>query len=112
MTSGVWEQEPATHESKLDRSESEPRNLISRGELTVGTLVETIEKVHEQLTARAKRAVNVSLTLRNWLIGFYIEEYQLKGSDRGEYGDRPIEVLSEGLLQQGVCRTGKRQLYQ
>jgi hypothetical protein len=27
------------------------------------------------------------LTLRNWLIGYYIAEYELQGSDRADYGD-------------------------
>lgn len=79
---------------------------------TFGTLLETIWQIHDELIARAKRAVNVSLTLRNWLIGYYIDEYQLEGRDRAEYGDRLIEALSNELLKKGVSGTGKRQLYQ
>jgi hypothetical protein len=32
-------------------------------------LVGTIRQVHEELAAQVGRAVNLSLTMRNWLIG-------------------------------------------
>ncbi|MBW2069585.1 MAG: hypothetical protein JRI31_12090 [Deltaproteobacteria bacterium] len=51
-------------------------------------LVSAIKSVHENLAARAGRAVNINLTLRNWLIGAYIAEYELHGADRAAYGDR------------------------
>ncbi|GAH66310.1 unnamed protein product, partial [marine sediment metagenome] len=35
-------------------------------------LVAAIRQTHEYMTAQAGRAVNISLTLRNWLIGAYI----------------------------------------
>ncbi len=30
--------------------------------------------------------INVSLTLRNWVIGYYILEYEQRGADRADYG--------------------------
>ncbi len=51
-------------------------------EMTFEQLVGSIEEANLQLSRQAKLAVNTSLTLRNWLIGFYVEEYQLRGSDR------------------------------
>ena len=33
-------------------------------------LVKSIQQAHDELAAQASRAVNASLTLRNWLIGF------------------------------------------
>ena len=44
-------------------------------------LVVSIRQAHEELAAQAGRAVNVSLTLRNWLIGLYIREYEQHGED-------------------------------
>ena len=35
-------------------------------------LVTAIQQIHDQLAAQAGKAVNISLTLRNWLIGCYI----------------------------------------
>ncbi len=51
------------------------------------TLISAIRQVHKHLAARASRAVNISLTLRNWLIGAYITEFELNGEDRAKYGD-------------------------
>jgi hypothetical protein len=39
-------------------------------------LVESVRQVHEQSAAGAGRLVNMTLTLRNWLIGRYIWEYE------------------------------------
>jgi len=39
-------------------------------------LVSAIRQVHEHLAAQAGKAVNISLTLRNWAIGCYIREYE------------------------------------
>lgn len=52
--------------------------------MTFNELIATIEAASAQLGRRAKLAVNVSLTLRNWLFGCYIEEYQLHGTDRAK----------------------------
>ncbi len=46
---------------------------------TLADLVQQIQQTHTELTAQAGKAVNVSLTLRNWLIGFYITEYEQQG---------------------------------
>jgi len=73
-------------------------------------LVVSIRQAHEELTAQASRAVNASLTLRNWLIGFYITEYEQKGIDRAQYGDGLLDRLSGSLLQAGVSRAEAREL--
>ncbi len=43
----------------------------------------------------AANAVNTSLTLRNWIIGYYIVEYEQKGEDRAKYGEKLLERLEE-----------------
>jgi predicted nuclease of restriction endonuclease-like (RecB) superfamily len=60
-------------------------------------LITTIEQVHRQLQAVAASSVNQSLTVRNWLIGFYIVEFEQKGEDRAAYGDKLIEKLAGKL---------------
>jgi len=60
-------------------------------------LISTIEQVHLQLQAAAASAVNQSLTVRNWLFGFYIVEFEQKGEDRAAYGDKLIEKLAGKL---------------
>jgi len=62
-------------------------------------LVQTITSVHDELSGRATKAVNLSLTVRNWLIGYYIQEFEQKGSDRASYGDHILQDLSNRLPQ-------------
>jgi len=57
-------------------------------------LVGVIRRVHEEMAAQAGRAVNISLTLRNWMIGAYIAEYELSGADRASYGDALLSELA------------------
>lgn len=74
------------------------------------SLVATIGRVHTEMSLQASRAVNTSLTLRNWLIGAYILEYEQQGSDRAQYGEVLFERLSEALLVTGVVRYHPREL--
>ena len=78
---------------------------------TFTELVSSIQSVHNELLGQAKRAVNISLTLRNWLIGCYIAEYEMRGADRAKYGDRLMDTLAETLTKQGVSRCDRRELY-
>lgn len=75
------------------------------------TLVEQIKDTHQQLKNEGLRSVNTLLTLRNWLIGHYIAEYELKGTDRADYGDKIVEQLSDKLRQMKVPRSTKRELH-
>jgi hypothetical protein len=75
------------------------------------SLVRAIVQVHERLRFQAAKAVNVSLTLRNWVIGCYIREYELKGSDRAAYGQKLLDVLAARLTARGVLSCDRRQLY-
>ncbi len=44
-------------------------------------LVDSIHTLHQDLTKQIGKAVNISLTLRNWLIGgFYIDEIPTRRS--------------------------------
>lgn len=73
-------------------------------------LVETIHDIDDALKAQASRAVNSSLTLRNWLIGLYIREYEQHGQDRARYGEGLLEALAVALQQLGVTRSDAREL--
>jgi predicted nuclease of restriction endonuclease-like (RecB) superfamily len=74
-------------------------------------LVTAIREMDQHLAAQAGRAVNISLTLRNWFIGLYIVEFELRGADRATYGDNLLSELSKELRSQKVSNTGRRQLY-
>ena len=45
----------------------------------------------------AAKAINKNITARNWLIGFYIVQYEQKGSDRAAYGEKIVRNLADSL---------------
>lgn len=73
-------------------------------------LVSSIQQVHEHLAAQAGRAVNVSLTMRNWAIGCYIREYEQNGTDRAKYGENLLDDLAERLRKDDMKRVEAREL--
>lgn len=78
-------------------------------EPTFNQLVENIQTSHHELVAQVGKAVNISLTLRNWLIGYHIHEYEFKGQDRADYGERLFSELAREL--DGISNCNRRQLY-
>ena len=86
-------------------------HLVKIKRLTFDRLVQSICSVHEKLSVQATKAVNLSLTLRNWLIGMYIAEFELCGADRAKYGDSLFEELAARLAQREVSGCRFRQLY-
>jgi len=65
-------------------------------------LVTTIQQLHKQLQLSAVNAINQMLTIRNWLIGYYIVEFEQNGKDRAEYGSGLLNKLAEKLNIQGL----------
>ena len=86
------------------------KSAVKAAGLTFKDLVLSIRGVDEDLAAQAGRAVNISLTLRNWLIGCYIAEYELRGADRARYGEGLLAKLSGRLMANGVSRAEEREL--
>lgn len=78
--------------------------------LNFDSLVIAIKRTHSALAEQASKAVNLSLTLRNWMIGYYIQEYEQSGTDRAAYGERLLESLSERLQSGGLKRVEAREL--
>lgn len=73
-------------------------------------LIRQIHRTHAELTAQAYKAVNVSLTLRNWLIGLHIAEYEQQGLERAQYGTALLKNLSISLKQLSVSDGNERDL--
>ena len=67
---------------------------MSNKPLNFESLVSVVEQTHLHFQQQAVKAVNVSLTVRNWLIGFYIVEFQLNGEDRAQYGENLFSELA------------------
>ena len=73
-------------------------------------LVGSIREIDSRFVSSAVKAVNVSLTLRNWCIGAYISEFELHGSNRAGYGDRLLFSISKELTSSGLKRCDQREL--
>jgi predicted nuclease of restriction endonuclease-like (RecB) superfamily len=65
-------------------------------------LATAIAGIHASLQGAAAASVNRLLTMRNWLIGMYIVEYEQKGEDRAQYGDKLLITLSKRLVEKRI----------
>lgn len=74
------------------------------------TLGAAIRQVHEHCVAQAGKAVNISLTLRNWVIGYYIREYEQDGADTAQYGQDLLSRLSRRRGEEGSVGYHPREL--
>ena len=68
-------------------------------------LSQLIQQVHKATQSETVKAINRNLTLRNWLIGYYIVEYEQKGNDRAKYGDKLLKSLEDSLNTPGLNET-------
>ena len=73
------------------------------------SLVSNIQQIHMHLQKSAVNTVNQMLTIRNWLIGYHIVEFEQKGKERAEYGDMLIESLAAKLT--NIKGIDKRSLF-
>lgn len=65
-------------------------------------LSDLLKITHEHLYQQSVKAVNINLTLRNWLFEFYIIEFEQNGDDRAEYGENLLENLAKHLQIKGL----------
>lgn len=68
-------------------------------------LADSIIQINDKASSAAKSAVNQLMTLRNWVIGYYIVEYEQDGSDRAEYGSHLLKNLENQINQKGMNAT-------
>jgi len=60
-------------------------------------LVSLCKQTHGEMQRRAGHTVDTFLTIRNWLFGWYIVEYEQNGADRADYGKATLKKLSKAL---------------
>jgi predicted nuclease of restriction endonuclease-like (RecB) superfamily len=70
---------------------------VNVAKLSYQSLVDAIAQVHDTSLRQTVQAINLALTLRNWLIGYHIVEYEQHGQDRAEYGARLLDELARDL---------------
>ena len=78
-------------------------------------LASIIQTTHDAAQSSAVRAINRMQTMRNWLIGYYIVEFEQHGKDRAEYGTQLLKKLEERVNRKGVNITlfkNSRKFYQ
>ena len=66
------------------------------------SLVGHINQVQNVLQSQAAHAINLALTARNWLVGYYIVEFEQHGEDRAKYGEKLLTRLSERINRKGL----------
>lgn len=74
-------------------------------DLSFEQLAQNILAIDKSTRTYAVKAINHAVTLRNWIIGGYIVEYEQYGNDRAKYGDRLIENLAKRINQTGLGTT-------
>ena len=73
-------------------------------------LLHDISLITTTCRAAAGRTVDRLLTLRNWVVGAYIVEYEQNGEDRATYGEELLPKLAADLAQAGHRGLGVRNL--
>ena len=73
-------------------------------------LIKTCEQTHNYLQYNAVSAINQSLTIRNWLFGQYIVEYEQNGEDRAKYGTELLKKIADILSSKNIKGLSGRSL--
>lgn len=83
----------------------EIQNWNEKKEITFDELVKAVRVTSEASQDSALKAINRMLTMRNWLIGYYIVEFEQKGKERAQYGESLLKRLEDAVNQKGLTVT-------
>ena len=61
--------------------------------------------IHSQVQTKAIHTINQALTIRNWLIGMYIVEFEQNGDNRAQYGVGLMSKLAKSINIKGLVCT-------
>lgn len=88
---------------------------LSKNKLTgiksIDNLANAIQQTNEYFLNRSQKQVDTALTLRNWIIGCYIIEYEQEGNDRAAYGKKLYKEIADRILSLGIKSIRERHLY-
>ena len=82
-----------------------PQHWEETKEFSFTRLSDLVMQIHEATQSAAIKAVNRFATVRNYIIGYYIVEYEQHGSDRAKYGDQLLKRLAERVNRKGINDT-------
>lgn len=68
-------------------------------------LASIVQTTHDAAQSSAVKAINRMQAMRNWLIGYYIVEFEQHGKDRAEYGTQLLKKLEERVDRKGLTTT-------
>lgn len=68
-------------------------------------LASIVQTTHDAAQSSAVKAINRMQTIRNWLIGYYIVEFEQNGKDRAEYGTQLLKKLEKRVDRKGLTTT-------
>ncbi len=76
--------------------------------MNYNSLITKIEVTHGILQTSVTKAINTGATIRNWLTGYYIIEFEQNGEDRAKYGDKLLSEISKSINIKGMSVTNLR----
>ena len=82
-----------------------PDNWQEETSFSFNHLSELVLQLHDSAYSATVKAINRFATIRNYVIGFYIVEYEQHGNDRAKYGDRLLKRLAESVNKRGINET-------
>lgn len=82
-----------------------PDNWQEETSFSFDHLSELVLQLHDSAYSATVKAINCFATIRNYVIGFYIVEYEQHGNDRAKYGDRLLKRLAESVNKRGINET-------
>ena len=103
----LWELDRVSEEEFKQQSFNE--NLTKSNNMNFQSLQKNILSTHNEIFTNTIKAINIQLTMRNWLIGFYIVEFEQNGSDRSKYGTNLIKELAKNIQIKGLGETNLKQ---
>lgn len=72
---------------------------------TLTDLCDAVRVTHDAAQGAAVKAINRMQTMRNWLIGYYIVEFEQRGQERAEYGAHLLEEIERRVNRKGIEKT-------
>ena len=82
-----------------------PENWAEEAVFSFDHLSELVQQLHDSAYSATVKAINRFATIRNYVIGFYIVEYEQHGNDRAKYGERLLKRLAERVNKKGINET-------
>ena len=82
-----------------------PENWEDETAFSFDHLSELVQQLHDSAYSATVKAINRFATIRNYVIGFYIVEYEQHGNDRAKYGERLLKRLTERVNKRGINET-------